>query len=164
MIAVPRSVISIQSPWRHTPGNISKYASRSREPSASPQNATGIEGIGSVMTSSPTSPTSGSPDGDQDSTAQPSARAWSSPSHTGFVGTPTTNAVQTSVPPEVEKSHVSGPTSSYTHRNPSGESGEPVEPTARSAERSRPLRGETEAFMHPEMKAALVPKQVTPAS
>ena len=35
MIAVPREVSSIQSPWRHTPGYISKYASRRRAPSGS---------------------------------------------------------------------------------------------------------------------------------
>jgi hypothetical protein len=44
------------------------------------QKKIGIDGIGSVITSSPTSPISGSPSGLQDSTAQPSARACSSPS------------------------------------------------------------------------------------
>ena len=46
MTAVPRSVIRIQSPWRQTPGYISKYASRSRAPSASSQKYSGIDGIG----------------------------------------------------------------------------------------------------------------------
>ena len=63
MIAVPREVILIQSPWRHTPGYIEKYDSRSRSPSSSPQKKIGIDGIGSVMTSSPTSSISGLPSG-----------------------------------------------------------------------------------------------------
>ncbi len=81
-----------------------------REPSSSFQSLVGIEGMGSVMTSSPTSPISGLPSSSQDSTAQPSARPWSSPMYTGSVGTPPTNAVHTSVPPEVENSQVSEPT------------------------------------------------------
>src|ERR1700692_202782 len=98
----------------------------------------GIDGIGSVITSSPTSSTSGSPSADHDSTAHPSARAWISPTYTGSVGTPPTNAVQTSVPPDVENRKVSDPNWSYTQRKPSGDSGEPVEPTAAIALRSRP--------------------------
>ena len=43
------------------------------------------------------------------------------------------------------------------------ESGEPVEPTARRRERSRPAAGFRPAFMHAWMYAALVPKHVTPA-
>src|ERR1700722_7282533 len=88
----------------------------------------GIDGIGSVITSSPTSSTSGLPSADHDSTAQPSARAWISPMYTGSVGEPPTNAVQTSVPPDVENSQVSDPNWSYTQRKPSGDNGEPVEP------------------------------------
>src|ERR1700745_2427785 len=103
----------------------------------------------------------GCPSSFHDSTDAPRQRACSSPARTGRVGTPPTNAVHVSVPPDMENSHVSEPTSSYTHRNPSGDSGEPVEPTARSALRSRPERGDTPAFMHEEMNAALVPKQVT---
>ena len=68
-----------------------------------------------------------------------------------------------SVPPLVENSHVSSPTWSYTQRKASGDSGEPVEPTARSFDRSRPLAGSTSAFMQAAMYAALVPKQVMPA-
>ena len=79
MIAVPREVISIQSPWRQTPGNISKYDSRSREPSSSPHRPTGIDGIGAATTSSPTASTSGSPSADQAWTSTPSIRACSSP-------------------------------------------------------------------------------------
>ena len=59
--------------------------------------------------------------------------------------------MHTSVPPEVEKSQVSSPTWSYTHWNPSGESGEPVEPTLPSFERSRPAPGSTPSFMHEAM-------------
>ncbi len=69
--------------------------------------------------------------------------------------------MHTSVPPDVENSHVSDPTSSYTHRNPSGDKGDPVEPTAANALRSRgPSRSDTPSFMHEPMNAALVPKQL----
>src|SRR5215208_1662052 len=120
MIAVPRSVISTQSPWRQTRGYISKYASRSFDPSSSPQKKTGIDGIGSVITSSPTWLTCALPCSSQDSIAAPRQRACSSPLYTGSVGTPPTNAVHTSVPPLVLNSHVSDPSSSYTHWKPSG--------------------------------------------
>src|SRR5919199_4116244 len=163
MIAVSRSVISIQSPWRHTPGNISKYDSRSLDPSSSPQKKIGIDGIGSVMTSSPTSPMCGLPSSSQDSIFAPSERPCSSPRYTGSVGTPPTNAAHMSVPPLVENSHVCEPSLSYTHWKPSGDSGDPVDPTDRSALRSRPAAGSTPAFMHAAMYAALVPKQVMPA-
>ncbi len=63
-----------------------------------------------MITSSPTSSTTGLPDSSKASTFAPSARAWSSPRWTGSVGTPPTNAVQTSVPPLVENSQ----TSSFT--------------------------------------------------
>jgi hypothetical protein len=68
-----------------------------------------MDGIGSVMTSSPTSPISGLPSGSQASIFAPSERACSSPRYTGSVGTPPTNAVHMSVPPLVLKSHVSEP-------------------------------------------------------
>ncbi len=61
------------------------------------------------MTSSPTSSISGLPSGSQACTVAPSDRACSSPRYTGSVGTPPTNAVHMSVPPEVENSHVSEP-------------------------------------------------------
>ena len=80
MIAVPRDVISIQSPWRQMPGYISKYASRSRAPSGSFQKPTGIDGSGCVTTSSPTSSTSARPSSSNAWTSQPSDRACSSPS------------------------------------------------------------------------------------
>ncbi len=46
--------------------------------------------------------------------------------------------------------------------NPSGDSGDPVDPTARNADRSRPSPGTTSAFMHDAMNAALVPKHRDP--
>src|SRR3954466_5977228 len=160
MIAVPRGVMRIQSPWRQMPGYMSKYASRRRSPSGSFQNATGIDGSGAVSTSSPTSSITGSPSSSNASTLAPSERACSSPSYTGSVGTPPTNALHTSVPPLAANSQVSRPSSSYTQLNPSGDNGrvcppsspypaltppgdngEPVEPTARSADRSRPSAG-----------------------
>ncbi len=105
-------MISIQSPWRQTPGYMSKYASRIREPSGSFQKHTGIDGSGCVMTSSPTSSTTERPASSNACTSQPSDGPCSSPSYTGSSGTPPTNAVQTSVPPLVENSHVSSPSSS----------------------------------------------------
>jgi hypothetical protein len=110
-----------------------------------------------------TSPTRGVPAARQASTAAPSERACSSPRVTGSVGTPPTNAVQTSVPPEVENSQTS-PSCSCTQSNPSGGSGEPVDPTAWSAERSPWSASETPAFAQAPMYAALVPKIVIPAS
>src|SRR3954466_7071068 len=110
MTAVPRDVISIQSPCRQTPGNMSKYDLWGGEPSSSPQKKTGIDGIGSVMTSSPTSSTTESPSSSQASTLAPGGRPWGPPLYTGRIGTPPTKAVQTSVPPLVEKSQVSSPT------------------------------------------------------
>jgi hypothetical protein len=80
------------------------------------------------------------------------------------VGTPPTNAVQRSVPPDIEKSQSSGPSRSYDQSNPSGESGEPVDPREPRRERSRPARGSIPAFMHAARKLADVPKHVTPAS
>ncbi len=69
-----------------------------------------------------------------------------------------------SVPPEVENSHVSAPRWSATHSKPSGASGEPVEPTACNALRSRPPpAGSTPSFMHCAMYEAEVPKIVIPA-
>src|SRR3954451_4737839 len=111
MTQEPRSVNLIQSPCRQTPGYVSKYASRSRDPSGSFQNITGIDGIGSVMTSSPTSPTKGSPRSSNASTLHASNRHGISPACTGSKGTPPTNAVQTSVPPDSDDSITSLPTS-----------------------------------------------------
>src|SRR5688500_2080547 len=98
MTADPRGVMRIQSPWRQVPGYSSKYESCSFPPSVSPHRYRGMDGIGLVMTSSPTSSTSGFPSGDQDSTAAPRARQDSSPSQTGTSGAEPTNAVHRSVP------------------------------------------------------------------
>ena len=69
-----------------------------------------MEGIGSVITSSPTSSMTELPSSSKASTLAPRARAWSSPRYTGSRGTPPTKAVQRSVPPLVENSQVSCPT------------------------------------------------------
>ncbi len=69
-----------------------------------------------------------------------------------------------SVPPLVENSHRSDPNSSYAQEKASGLSGDPVEPIALSADRSRPSRGWTPSFMQEDRNPALVPKTVTPAS
>src|SRR5947207_8353075 len=100
MTAVPRDEIRIQSPCLHTPGKVEKYASRYRWPSASFQNLIGIDGMGSVMTNSPTSSMTGRPEGSQASAFTPKARAEISPSWTGSTGDPQTNDEHTSVPPD----------------------------------------------------------------
>ena len=107
-------------------------------------------------------PVSGRPCSSQASTLQPSERACSSPRYTGSVGTPPTNGVQTSVPPEVENSQMSAPTCSETQSNPDGDSGEPVEPMLVRADRSRPRAGSTPALRQAPMYAALAPKHVMP--
>src|SRR5664279_6296498 len=95
----PRGVIRIQSPCRHTPGKSAKYESCKRVPS-SPQKNTGIEGIGAVTTSSPTSSVNDSPVRENASTRAPNARQEISPFQTGTVGAAPTSAVQMSVPPD----------------------------------------------------------------
>src|SRR5262245_21764576 len=119
MTQVPRSEIVIQTPWRQTPGKMSKYASRYREPSGSFQKLTGIDGIGAVMTSSPTLPTTGFPAGSYASTFEPRQRPAISPAWTGSSGEAPTKPVQTSVPPETDCSCRFLPTASYTQVKPS---------------------------------------------
>src|SRR6478736_7605127 len=114
----PRELIRIQSPCLQIPGYSAKYASRNRVPSSSPQKKIGIDGIGAVITSSPTSSINGSPSGEYDSTFAPSARQEISPIHTGTVGAPPTMPVQMSVPPEKEAICRSLPTSSWIQRKP----------------------------------------------
>ena len=80
----------IQSPCRHTPGNTPKYALRYRSPPGSFQKYNGIDGIGTVTTSSPTSPVSGRPCSSHASTRVPRKRHWISPATTGLVGQPPT--------------------------------------------------------------------------
>ena len=81
MIAVPREVISIQSPWRQTPGYIVEVRlAQALAVGVVPEARRGIDGSGCVMTSSPTSPTTGRPCSSNACTSQPSERACSSPS------------------------------------------------------------------------------------
>ena len=69
------------------------------------------------------------------------------PDRTGSSGHGPTNPVHRSVPPEKEPSSRSGLTASYTQPNASGGSGDPVEPMARSADRSMSAPGRSPAFM-----------------
>ena len=148
----------IQSPCRQTPGYTSKYASRYRSPSSSPQKPTGMLGMGSVMTSSPSWPMTGSPLSLNASTRAPRQRQEISPSYTGSSGEPPTKPVHTSVPPDSDASSTRSPTASYTQRKPSGGSGAPVEPTPRSADRSASSRGTTPALRQASRNGAEVPK------
>lgn len=68
--------------------------------SSSPQNFTGIDGIGLVITISPTSPTSVLPWESNANAATPRLRCVCSPAWVGSVGGPPVKPVQTSVPPE----------------------------------------------------------------
>jgi len=63
-----------------------------------------MDGIGSVITISPTSSTSGVPSGDQESTRTPRYGACISPAYTGSSGFVPMNALHTSVPPQSEPS------------------------------------------------------------
>lgn len=102
--AVPALVSVIQSPCRHTPDRQagyggSKYTSRYRDPSSSPQMPNGMEGIGFSTTSSPTSSRTGRPSSSHDSTAMPSPRHDICPAVTGSQGASHTSAAAKSVPP-----------------------------------------------------------------
>src|SRR5581483_163232 len=121
--------------------------SRYRASSGSFQNPTGIDGIGAVSTSSPTSPVTGLPAGSNASTLAPRQRPEITPARTGSNGDGPTNPVHRSVPPENEPSSRSCLTSRYTQSKPSGGSGEPVDPMARSAARSSSVPGCSPAFM-----------------
>src|SRR5690606_13276625 len=158
MIAEPRLVILIQSPCRHTPGKSSKYASRNLVPSGSFQKNTGIDGIGLVITSSPTWSTTGLPASSYDSTAAPSERHDNSPNHTGTSGADPTNAVHRSVPPDTEQICTCRPTASAIHRNPSTVNGAPVEPNARMADRSNSAPGRSPFLRQLCTNGADVPK------
>src|SRR6266536_4411393 len=94
-------------------------------------------------------------------TLAPRQRHEISPAYTGTSGTPPTNAVHTSVPPDAEASRGWGPSSSYTQRTPSGGNGAPVEPTPRSAG-SGP--GLIPALRQDSRNGADVPKYVMPDS
>ena len=66
-----------------------------------------------------------------------------------------------SVPPEIEASWTSRFTFAYTQSKPSGASGEPVESTVRSGERSCVVAGSTPALAAASMNLAEVPKTAT---
>src|SRR5215469_6643810 len=126
-----------------------------------------MDGIGAVSTSSPTSPMTGLPAGSNASTLAPRHGPEITPARTGSSGDGPTNPVHRSVPPENEPSMRSDdpvPSSSYTHRKPSGGSGEPVEPTPFSADRSCASAGRSPSFRHASRYGAPVPAYVTPAS
>src|SRR5690348_12911328 len=121
-------------------------------------------GIGAVMTSSPSRPSTGSPRSSNASTRAPRQRQEISPSYTGSSGDPPTKPVHTSVPPDSEASSTCPPTASYTQRKPSAGSGAPVEPTPRNADRSASSRGTMPALRQAIRNGAEVPKYVMPAS
>src|SRR5882757_6919928 len=157
---VPLSVTVIQSPCRHAPGNVSKYASCSRDPSGSFHNATGMDGIGAASTISPTSPTTGLPSGDQASIRTPRYGACISPAYTGNIGLVPMNALQTSVPPQSEPSSRSRLMASYTQCQVDPGSGDPVLVIARRVDRSCRSPGRMPAFSHSVRYAAPVPNRV----
>src|SRR6478735_5825975 len=126
----------------------------------SPQKNIGMDGIGAVMTSSPTSSTNGSPVGVYDSTRAPNARQEISPRHTGTVGAPPTLPVHRSVPPEKETIGTRGPTWPTSQSKPLSSKGEPVEPMVRSEDRSTEPAGSIPAFWHAVTNAADTPKWV----
>src|SRR6187402_2742538 len=105
-----------------------------------------MEGIGAVTTSSPTSPTTACPCGSNAATAHPKPAHWISPTRTGSVGQPSTNAVHTSVPPLTDESTRSLETCSYTQAKPSLGRGAPVLPTALMLLRSKSFPGDSSAF------------------
>ena len=143
---MPRSVSTMRSPWRQTPGNVEKYVSRSRTSSGSSQKRSGIEGIGSVMTISPASPgATRRPVGPHTSRAAPSATALISPSTTGVVGALATKIPTTSVPPLIDPSWMPSPTCSRTQALADAGSTEPVTPIRPSADRSRSRPGSSPA-------------------
>src|SRR5215471_14148172 len=83
------------------------------------------------------------------------------PARTGSSGDGPTNPVQMSVPPENEPRISPGdpvPSSSYTHRKPSGGSGEPVEPIPLMRDRSQSNAGCRPAFRQANRYGAPTPK------
>ncbi len=66
---------------------------------------------------------------------------FSSPATIGTSGQPPMNAVTTSVPPLIDMTGTGRPTPSWIQRNPEAGSGEPVEPTPRSASSRYSLPG-----------------------
>src|SRR5882757_7903944 len=119
-----------------------------------------MDGMGLVITSSPTCSTTSLPASSYAATAAPSARQDSSPSHTGTSGAAPTNAVHRSVPPDTLQIWMCEPTASANHVKPSGDSGAPVEPTARNADRSNRSTGRSPSLRQDWMYGADVPKYV----
>jgi hypothetical protein len=131
-----------------SPGSFQKYS--------------GIVGIGSVITNSPSSPTTGRPSSSHAAAATPSIGRCSSPAVTGSSGELPMKPVATSVPPDSEPSSTSRFTASYTQWNADAGSGEPVEPIVRSADRSWVSPGRMPAFSQVVRYPALVPRKVRP--
>src|SRR5690606_18133194 len=121
------------------------------------------EGIGSVMTNSPSWSTTGVPAASYAATWAPRHGPEISPRHTGNSGAPPTKPVHTSVPPESDCTGTVAPTASYTQSKPSAGSGAPVEPSPRSGDRSTSSRGTNPLLRHASRNGAEVPKYVTPA-
>ena len=70
--------------------------------------------------------------------------------------------MQTSVPPDIEEICTCSPTASAIHANCSGASGEPVEPSVRTPDRSCCLPGVMPAFWHDSTQGAPTPNTATP--
>ena len=119
---------------------------------SSPQKYSGIDGIGWVQTSSPTSSITGWPCSFQASTAQPSRRHCISPGTCGSSRLPPMKAPAKSVPPEMLHHQMSGVPSlrellPCPSAAPPRDSGEPVVPSARTRDRS-PQCGQVDAGLH----------------
>src|ERR1700755_3629898 len=107
-----------------------------------------MDGIGAVITSSPTSCTTSLPAPSHAPTGEPSDAHEISPIHTGTVGAEPTNAAHTSVPPETEQIWIRSPTASPIHRKPSSDRGAPVDPMALMEETSYASPGVSPALRH----------------
>jgi hypothetical protein len=124
----------------------------------------GMDGMGWVQTSSPTSPNTGSPASFQASTAQPSSRHCMTPGSCGSSRWPPTKAPAKSVPPEMLHHQMSVPMAlnwSTPQLCVSADRGEPVVPNARTRDKS-PLREMSKPALWQLAKyAAPAPKNVT---
>src|SRR5215218_4825732 len=135
-----------------------------RDPSTSPHSSTGIDGIGAVITSSPSRPTTDRPSSSNASTLAPSIRQLISPAHTGTSGEGPRNPVQRSVPPLSDPTGILGETASLTQRKPAAGRGAPVDPTPRRAPRSSWRPGDSTALRQAMRNGALAPKYVVRVS
>src|SRR5829696_7516861 len=120
--------------------------------------------MGAVMTSSPSGPTTGLPPSSKASTRAPSIRQLISPDQTGTSGLGPRNPVHRSVPPLSEPTGIAAETASRTHSKPPAGSGAPVDPTPRSAERSKSRPGFRPAFWQAIRYGGLVPRYVARVS